>query len=221
MKIVGLLAWFNEDPVWLSQAVGSALAFCDKVVALDGAYEGFPGATEMSPQDQWDAIVDAGGTVEGADLWPDQMAKRTRLFEHGRDAGADWFFVLDADDLVVQVPGDTRDRLARAREDVAVYTLGGARYHRGLFRSLPNLRVEDAHYHYVAEKNGRTVHLRGNEQIHQLEPFHNLTDLKVMHRNSDRTPQKKAATLEYRRHVSEQAIEATTPEQWASVGVGR
>lgn len=218
MKVVGLLSWFDEDPVWLRQAVTSALRVCDTVVALDGAYEGFPGAKTFSGVEQHAAISEVGVTPSVSDaLWTTQMEKRSALFELGREAGGDWFFVFDADDLVVQVPGDLRARLARAREDVAVYTYGGDRYHRGLFRSLPNLRVEDAHYHYLAEKNGRTVHLRGNNAIHDLEPFLNLTDLKVAHRKGDRAPEREAASAEYRRMVSENSTEATTPGQWAAV----
>lgn len=160
MKIVGLLSWFDENPVWLSEAVSSARMLCDEVIALDGAYDGFPGGSPVSGGEQWSAIRDAGGEpVTTLDLWTDQMEKRTRLFELGAEAGADWFFVFDADDLVMRVPSDARDRLEQAREDVAVYTLGGDRYHRGLFRALTNLRVEDAHYHYLADKDGRTVHL--------------------------------------------------------------
>lgn len=223
MRIVGLLAWYDEDPVWLREAVASALGLCDEVVALDGAYKGFPGRSSRSSADQFDAIREAGGhpypigTWLGC--WINQMEKRTELFELGREHDADWFLVFDADDVVTHVPFDARDRLEHANEDVGVFTLGSDRYHRGLFRSLPNLRVEDAHYHYLAEKDGRTVHLRGDTNVHDLEGFVNLTDLKVAHRRDERSPERKAAIMEYRQRVSAEGIEATTPEQWRRVAV--
>lgn len=218
MKIVGVLSWWDEDPQWLMESVSSAFRLCDEVIALDGAYEGFPSGGAESPSGQKDALIRAGARVHGGRLWRDQMEKRTELFRlaTNRTETWDWVFVFDADDLVVCVPADTRDRLACTRYDVAVYTLGGDRYHRGLFRSLRGLRVEDAHYHYVANKYMQTVHLRGEERHHKLEPFANLTDLRVEHRTSARPPERRQAAAEYRRLVAERGIEATTPEEWAA-----
>ena len=227
MKIVGLLSWYDEPAAWLRQTVAAAGHLCDHVVALDGAYALFPGGAAYSPPEQTQAILDGANfagigctVVQSATVWEgNQIEKRNMLFRLGscvteRD---DWFLVLDADDLVVAVPADARERLARASEDVAVYTFGGERYHRGLFRAYPSLRVEDAHYHYLAERDGRTIHLRGNDAVHELEPFLNLTDLRVRHRKSERSPQRAAAAAEYHRRIAEEAGEKTTPEQWAAV----
>lgn len=217
MKLVGLLCWFDENPVWLRQAASSALELCDEVVALDGAYDGFPGAAATSPAEQVAALWEAGAVVvQPGFIWRDQMGKRTALFEYGRKQDADWFLVFDADDVVASIPFDARRRLEATAEDVAVFTYGNDRYHRGLFRSLPNLRVEDAHYHYVADKDGATVHLRGNEQVHDLCGFENLTNLRVVHRKAEDLARTERA-LEYRRLVAERQIEPTTPEQWMAV----
>lgn len=218
MKVVGLLSWWDEDSEWLMQAVSSAFKLCDEVIALDGAYEGFPGGTPGSPAGQKDALIRAGARVHEGLLWRTQMEKRTELFRLGtcRTEDWDWFYVFDADDLVVNVPADTKDRLRCTRYDVAVHTLGGDRYHRGLFRALRGFRVEDAHYHYVAKKYMKTVHLRGEETVHKLEPFLNLTDMKVMHRTADRSNDRKARAAEYRARVHELGLEATTPEAWAA-----
>jgi hypothetical protein len=225
MKVVGLLAWYDEPAIWLREAVSFAAKFCDHVVAVDGAYALYPDGRAQSDLEQAEAILhaahaaDIGCTIHRPhDVWlGNQIEKRNVMFELGRQTGADWFFVFDADDMLVHMPADARERLERADEDVAVYTLGGHRYHRGLFRALPKLRVEDAHYHYLAERDGETVHLRGDEQAHRLEPFLNLTDLRVAHRRTARSSERLASSAAYRRLIEAQALEKTTPEQWAGV----
>ena len=168
-----------------------------------------------------------------------QIEKRSTMFGLGAETEADWFFVFDADDLVTQVPADAKQRLAEATEDVAVYTLwwtedverdpdkaqaarafsypheASNRYFRGLFRALPSLRVEGSHYHYVADKDGALVHLRGHEDVHDLAPFLNLTDLKVQHRHPQRTRARLEVSAAYDKLVRAHGLEKTTAEQWA------
>lgn len=221
MRIVGLLSWYDENPEWLRAACLSALTLCDEVIALDGAYEGFGDGHPVSPPAQYAAIEDVCGKGTALGLrsrpWRNQMSKRSALFEIASlvTTEDDWYFVFDADDRVALIPADTRQQLEQTSCDVAVYHLvGGDRYHRGLFRALRGLHVEDAHYHYVATKNGHKVHLRGNEQAHQLEPFL-TTHMKVQHLKQARSDARKAASDEYRRFVAEHGIEKTTPEEWS------
>jgi hypothetical protein len=89
------------------------------------------------------------------------------------------------------------------------------RYHRGLFRALPGLRVEGAHYHYLAEKAGRTVHLRGHEDYHELAPFCDLSDMRVQHRHPQRTRARLDTSAAYDRLVRAHGLELVTAEQWA------
>ena len=64
MKIVGLLSWYDEDPLWLEQAATSAFLLCDEVIALDGPYMAFPGVTAAtSPPEQQEALSRAGARV--------------------------------------------------------------------------------------------------------------------------------------------------------------
>lgn len=178
-----------------------------------------------------------------AGVWMgNQVEKRSLMFRLAAQitGDRDWVFVFDADDLVTQVPTDARDRLEQASEDVAAYTLwwtedmhctpgleqaaqqvsypheASNRYHRGLFRTLPGLRVEGAHYHYVAERDGRIVHLRGHEDYHQLEPFLNLTDLRVQHRHPQRTRQRLDTSAAYDRLVRAHGLEKVRAEDWES-----
>ena len=247
-RVTGLLAWYDESPLWLAAAVTGASRLCDHVVAVDGAYALYPHGRAFSDPEQAEAIVHAaygagiGCTIHRPrDVWMgNQIEKRSLMFELGARTGAEWFFVFDADDLVTYVPADAGTRLAEASEDVAVYTLwwtedvyrvpekeaaaqafpypheAANRYHRGLFRSLPGLRVEGAHYHYLAEREGETVHLRGHSDYHELEPFLNLTDLRVQHRHPQRTRARLEASSAYDRLVRAHGLERVTAEQWAA-----
>lgn len=185
-----------------------------------------------------------GCTVHHPDsVWMgNQIEKRSLMFRLAAQITepSDWVFVFDADDLVTTVPPDTRNKLKDAEEDVAVYTLwwtqdmhqtpaleaaaqaasypheSANRYHRGLFRALPGLRVQDAHYHYVAERNGETVCLRGHPDIHTLEPFLNLTSLRVQHRQPQRTRQRLDTAAAYDRLVRAHRLEKVRPEDWVA-----
>ncbi len=247
MRVCGLLAWYDESPLWLAAAVTAAAKLCDHVVAVDGAYALYPRAKAQSDPSQAEAILHAayaagvGCTIHRPqEVWyGNQIEKRTVLFELGAAERPDWFFVFDADDLVTNVPADARDRLKQAEEDVAVYTLwwtedfhrqpdleraaqneslphqGANRYFRGLFRALPGLRVEGSHYHYVAERDGEQVHLRGHEDYHELAPFLNLTDMRVQHRHPQRTWARLETSAAYDKLVRAHGLEKTTAEAWA------
>lgn len=129
--ICGLLAWYDESPIWLGAAVTAAAKLCDHVVAVDGAYALYPRGRAQSDPEQAEAILHAaygagiGCTIHRPpSVWTgNQIEKRTTMFGLGALTGADWFYVFDADDLVTKVPADAKERLAEAEEDVAVLTL--------------------------------------------------------------------------------------------------
>lgn len=243
MKVLGLLAWYDESPLWLQAAAQGAAKLCDHVIAADGAYALYPGGRAWSGPEQAQAITEAAYTAgigctihHPAERWAgNQVEKRTLMFQLAAQITTpdDWLFVFDADDLVTHVPADTRDRLERAEEDVAAYTLwwtedvhrtpqreaaaqsfpwpheAANRYHRGLFRALPGLRVEDAHYVYAAERDGETVYLRGHPDVHTLEPFLDLTGLRVQHRHPQRARARLEAAAAYDRLVRQFNAELT------------
>lgn len=162
--IVALLSWYDESPSALTRAVVPLARFCEHVVAIDGAYAAVPGAelAPSSPGSQADAVVAA---AEGAGLgltlhrpiapWPSEVEKRDALF---RAAGlvctaSDWLFVIDADELVRDVPADLHDRLAATEHDVAEIELqngSGSTIDRRFVRWSPGLHVEGNHYTWVA-----------------------------------------------------------------------
>ncbi len=154
------------------------------------------GATVHQPREPW---------------YGNEVEKRSFLFRLAavNASPEDWFFVLDGDEVVTENPGDVLERLGRSAHDVAE-TMLWERFdphltaklsevarvtplpreqgspHRQLFRALPGLRVEGAHYVYRAERDGRTVTLWGHDDHHELEPAEDMTGLRVEHRRQHR-----------------------------------
>lgn len=212
MRIICLLSWFDERPSWLAALTAGVAEFCDHIVAIDGAYELFPGACAHSRPEQAEAIREVayatglGCTIHAPDRpWQgDQVEKRNVMFQLGRLVGGanDWFYITDADHLITRVPDDLRDRLAASEWDVAEVMLDRTPL-RAFVRNLPGLRCKGAHYVYAAERDCQTVYLRG----HGAEPAENLRDFWLDHRHDQRSPERQEACREYKRLRVELALE--------------
>ena len=219
MKLVALLAWYDERPDWLAATVESLrLLEADHLVAVDGAYEHFPDARSTSPPDQAAAITAAcarsGFRCEihhPTAPWATEVEKRNYLFREGQRLGADWFFVVDADE-VVQDATDVEAQLAQTELDVAAplfHDLAAPRHIRHaaaprrlrmFFRAIPGLRVQVNHHTYVTPDGRR---LWGG---HPCEPALALDSVIVTHRRRD--PERRARALEYYRRRDELKLEA-------------
>lgn len=136
MRIIALLAWYDEPSSWLAATVASVAKCCDYIVALDGAYSLWPEPhthrKAFSPPEQAEAILEA---ATGAGLgclvyrpaveWTGEAEKRTALFNMGlvvAEPWDDWFLVIDADEIVSEAPRDLRVQL-EAVTDVHVGTV--------------------------------------------------------------------------------------------------
>lgn len=107
MRLTGCLAWYEEPPLLLYECVASLAGLCDRVVAVDGGYQGLiPGAAGKSAPGQLEAIFEgaaAAGIVADVvvpdEAWPGQVAKRDYLMRRAAN-GSDWLLVVDADYLI-------------------------------------------------------------------------------------------------------------------------
>ena len=64
MKLVAVLIWYDEDPELLYETVTRLGRIpVDALVAVDGAYDLYPGATGSSPPSNHAAIGDAARTI--------------------------------------------------------------------------------------------------------------------------------------------------------------
>lgn len=120
MIVTGVLAWWDEPPELLDACIRGLGAVADRVVAVDGAYRRYPGATITSPPEQAAAIRDAAKAVgldclvlEPDRLWVGQVEKRSFTLNAGA-VGSDWLAVVDADHII------TADR-TKARAELEGY----------------------------------------------------------------------------------------------------
>lgn len=135
MKLGAVLIWYDEEPELLYETVMRLGRIpVDALVAVDGAYELYPGATGSSPPSNHKAIGDAARRIgvsatihSPARPWEGsgEVRKRTfalRLAETLSEPD-DWFLVLDADHILQRVDPSFRGRLEASDKEVATYGL--------------------------------------------------------------------------------------------------
>lgn len=222
MKIFALLSWFNEQESHLRRCVSSLEGFADVVVALDGAYATFPEARAESPCSQRAALHEAARDAGLAyclktpyRAWKGgEVEKRAALFDLARTAGAtpdDWFLIIDADMAVGYVSEHARAKLEATGRAVAEQrwhnlqingVISGEYRMRFMFRALPGLTVERAHYLYTvpneAGPHGRRFLWHLPDGHPAPEPIVDLfDDVTLVHFNSQREPVRKRQALDY------------------------
>lgn len=186
MIVTGALCWWNERPADLTKCVRGLAKIVDRVVALDGAYRRYPGATVRSDPAQAAAIRRAcekaglGCLVVIPDrLWAGQIEKRSMLLALAA-VGSDWIVTVDADHVisterdavrselrnstadVVDVPFHTPAHPRRALRDSApgqwhIDQTEGPQMIPQVWRASLGIRPEQRHWWIAATKNGQKV----------------------------------------------------------------
>lgn len=216
MRVIALLSWYDERPDWLAECVASAALLCDHVVAVDGSYELFPGARAkpVSDVEQATAILEAADRagigctmhVQRRPWAGNEVAKRDFMFRLASTlvGPADWFLRIDADELIRQVPADIHDRLAATDHDAAeitMYDLDRTMHSewqmRALFRALPGIGVQQAHYVVTAPGGPRGTRVLCGNQIHHQEDAEPLHGLRIEHRTHERPEIRQSRKLRY------------------------
>jgi hypothetical protein len=220
VKVIGLLSWYEEPASWLAECVASMAGLCDHLVAVDGPYARFPGATRKpsSGSEQADTIArTSAGAGIGCTIhvarqpwWGNEVEKRSFMFDLAMviaEPGVDWLVRIDADEVFTTVPPDTRTLLAKSDRDVAEVTM----WERGTddgqdsqfplrvaFRALPDIRIQQAHYVVtVPGPDGATRVLVGNDSVHQAELAEPLWDVRLEHRTRQRSAMRRALKDQY------------------------
>lgn len=141
MRIVAAICWYDEPIEILERVRESVAPLVDRIVELDGAWQGFPAAHHQ---------------------WKSQAEKRTALYQKA-SVDADWVLVIDADEeLLIDCVSGFRAGLARLDRvskpdavNIRVATPGprnggggdtataphGVRWQRRLLRADPSLTV--------------------------------------------------------------------------------
>lgn len=202
MRVTACLSWFDERPQWLAEAILSLEGVADHLVALDGAYALLPDAKRISPGEQHIAIKDACARIAiGCDIHvpPEPFAeneteKRTLLFEHANRTSADWFYIVDADELVTCVPWDLKDRLAQTKHDVVEVSMvehGRSQAFRKFFRAQP-IKVIGNHYTYISG-DGKRLWAASHNKV----PAESIRGFQLFHRSWERDPQRRERQKAY------------------------
>ena len=103
MIVTACLVWWNESPSDLEACVRGIATVADRLVAVDGSYSRYPGATVRSAVEQEEVIRDTASQL-GLDhsvvvpdrLWAGQVEKRAYALARASE-GSDWVAVVDAD----------------------------------------------------------------------------------------------------------------------------
>jgi hypothetical protein len=176
MIITAALAWFDEAPEDLDKFVRSLDGFVDRLVAVDGGYERYPGAAVRSPRDEEEAIAsaaaDIGLPVEvhiPDRVWAGQIEKRNHLIDLA-GAGSDWIFTLDADHILHGIREEFRHevehvRVGCARIDIDFYTTINHE------RPLAETSSTDWHSDLAGEHRRMGLLMRALDEI-RYERFH-------------------------------------------------
>lgn len=220
MRVIGVLVWADEDPLWLSAAVTSLSPLLDHLVALDGKYVLYPGAMTNGASDvrQSMAVLEAASACHlGVTLHRptqaytgNEVEKRqlsVDLAKHFAESEDDWVLVFDADMIARKFsPGFVRNDLEQSDHLVAEY----ARYEdpaddgfttiRGLYRLVPSLKYGPAHYTISVEaSDGERLWLWGQPAHHT--PYMDALDLTGSlgfdHRNTQRDRKRKERVGRY------------------------
>jgi hypothetical protein len=119
VRVTAALCWWNELPEDLEACVRGIALIADKVVAADGAYRRYPGATVASDPEQRVA-AEVGlecEIIQPRELWAGQVAKRMHLLrEAAKDS--DWIVPLDADHIIHTARRPARAALAAMPDKV-------------------------------------------------------------------------------------------------------
>lgn len=129
MIVTAALSWYDEPVDLLDACVRGLAGVADRIVAVDGAYRRYPGATPTSPHEQADAIRAAAEAV-GIEhdihvvdnLWAGQVEKRSYLLK-AASVGSDWILIVDADHIVHADGPAARAELERCGPNVDVVSV--------------------------------------------------------------------------------------------------
>lgn len=215
MNIIAGLSWYDESPSWLASCVASIAPHVDHVVAVDGAYAHYPDARAHSERVQAETIISTcealgtGCTVyrPGTYWIGGEVEKRTKLFQlcqAHREGFDDWYWIIDADNIISGVPIDLRERLAATpfnsvelmmweRHDFAgqypevAHTMSLPNNveskHRCLYRALKDMQVIGTHYCYGGFDEQDEWHWVWGPQVMGIDPADVFPDLKMEHRS--------------------------------------
>jgi hypothetical protein len=210
MKIYALLNWYDERPDWLAATVASASKLCDGIIAVDGAYFLYPDSLRhpTSGASQATAIMETALSLGMSctihvpqEAWAgNEVGKLQHLFDLGvPEPMEDWFFRIDGDELLTEVPYDARKRIEETdlhAVDMRMWarTDGVTRHEmwpiRRLWRVMPEMKVGPAHHIMHGLLLDRRIVLADSKDRARQTPGLDMPDLLMEHRSRQRNPER-------------------------------
>jgi len=129
MKIIALLSFYDEPIEDLVACIKSLHEHgVDELVAVDGRYSWFPGDAHLSHPNQHAAVIltcrqfGLGCTLHTpTHEYAGEVEKRTFHFKLALSVAeeGDWFWIIDADEVITTVPDNLKERLEATDHDCA------------------------------------------------------------------------------------------------------
>jgi hypothetical protein len=223
MRVFALLNWYDEPVGQLAATVSSLNGLCDGIIAVDGAYVMFPGGLRRptSGAEQVDVIASTARALgmsstihQPTQPWQgNEVEKRGFIFRLAETVSTpeDWYFLIDADEQVTQMPADTRQHLEKATDYVAgevwmweqnqertlpdgtVVSWLGQHPIRRLWRALRGIEVGPAHHQFRVGD----LWLSDAGRSGVLAPALSLPDVRIEHRNVFRSDERLEKKVRY------------------------
>ena len=224
LRITAALCWWNERPSDLARCVRGVANIADRIVALDGSYRRYPGATVKSDPRQVRTIrqtaddLGLGCLVVTPDrLWAGQVEKRSHLLALA-GVGSDWIVTVDADHVIETDRASVRRELAATTADVFAVPFhtpvnpdrpmtdsAPGQWHVNqttnvemipqVWRASLRLQVERRHWWLSGTKGGERVWAWAGDTDHRALPHVAFaTPYRVEHRVLFRTPEQVRAS---------------------------
>lgn len=207
MKLVALLAWYDEPAEMLYDSLAPLMPHIDRLVAVDGAYPYYPDGRAESGADQYEAIKDAvygqstsWEIITPGRVWHDETEKRTQMFSYAacHTTPDDWYLVWDADFFLIRCAG-VHDHLSWIGSSVATAELRSSPAsreppllaHRLLFRAYRGIHCVGRHNILACPSAAGPVYLWGHQQAVQAADL--TANLAIWHDPGRRSEERLAA----------------------------
>ena len=181
--IIGCLIFYNEEQ-FLSDWYKNLSPHVDRIVAIDGRFEDYPGVAVYSTDGSYAILGDKPDVTSicPAMAWPSQQLKRTAYLV---GAPGDWYVVVDADEMLENGSSlrDEIDSLEGTPHEFAqikVVGHGADRLAGRVFRHQDGLQY--LHRHFWLGINGEVVWKGDTGPV--------LEDVYLNHRRSERSPER-------------------------------
>ncbi len=228
--IAALMSFYADDADMIERAIRSVDGLATHLIAVDGAYDSFPGGEPHSAAETCQRVRETAEAIgvdllfySPAEVWArGEQEKRDRMYRMADATGADWYTVLDADfvfeyplgihavfDALEDAHGfevcdvDLRTPLKTEAGEWETTEQALPLFYRAA--GLAPIRIGPTHYHTYREGSG--THLWGCGQTPQVPHFDMRAAVRVQHEWFRRDENRQASRWAYYMNRDGQQLE--------------